>query len=93
MTKSVLNATSSDVGVETDDIMTARVGLTAGTYMEDADQVRFWDNLVTRDPGAARHPGGSGDELRCPGTAPTTARSRSKAATTATTPRSRSSTS
>jgi predicted permease len=48
MTKSVLYATSSDLGVETDDIMTARVGLTNGTYMEDADQVRFWDNLVTR---------------------------------------------
>src|SRR4029453_5025937 len=31
MTKSVLNATLSDLGVRTDDIMTARVGLTAGT--------------------------------------------------------------
>ena len=48
MTKSVLYATSSDLGVETGDIMTARVGLTNGTYMEDADQVRFWDSLVTR---------------------------------------------
>jgi len=48
MTKSVLYATSSDLGVETDDIMTARVGLTNGTYMEETDQVRFWDNLVTR---------------------------------------------
>jgi putative ABC transport system permease protein len=48
MTKSVLYATSSDLGVETDDIMTARVGLTNGTYMEEADQVRFWDGLVAR---------------------------------------------
>ena len=48
MTRSVLYATSSDLGVETSDIMTARVGLTNGTYMEDADQVRFWESLVTR---------------------------------------------
>ena len=48
MTKSVLNATSSDVGVETDDIMTARVGLTDGTYVEREEQVRFWDTLLTR---------------------------------------------
>jgi len=48
MTKSVLNATSSDVGVETDDIMTARVGLTAGTYVEESEQVRFWETLVAR---------------------------------------------
>jgi putative ABC transport system permease protein len=48
MTKSVLSATSSDVGVETDDIMTARVGLTAGTYVERPDQVRFWETLVAR---------------------------------------------
>jgi len=44
----VLNATSSDVGVETDDIMTARVGLTDGTYMEREEQVRFWETLLTR---------------------------------------------
>jgi predicted permease len=48
MTKNVLNATSSDVGVETDDIMTARVGLTAGTYPEKEAQSRFWETLVTR---------------------------------------------
>ncbi len=48
MTKSVLNATSSDVGVETDGIMTARVGLTAGTYLEEADQIRFWETLLSR---------------------------------------------
>ena len=48
MTKSVLSATSSDVGVETDDIMTARVGLTAGTYVERPEQVRFWETLVAR---------------------------------------------
>jgi predicted permease len=48
MTKSVLAATSSDVGVETDDIMTARVGLTAGTYIDKSEQVRFWQTLVSR---------------------------------------------
>ncbi len=48
MTKSVLNATSSDVGVETDDVMTARVGLTNGTYVEKEAQIRFWESLVTR---------------------------------------------
>jgi predicted permease len=48
MTKSMLNATSADVGVETDDIMTARVGLTAGTYVEKADQARFWETFVSR---------------------------------------------
>lgn len=48
MTKSVLNATSTDVGVETEGVMTARVGLTAGTYPEKADQIRFWDTLVQR---------------------------------------------
>jgi predicted permease len=48
MTKSVLTATSSDTGVRTDDIMTARVGLTVGTYVEEADQARFWETLVDR---------------------------------------------
>ena len=48
MTKSVLQATSSDIGVETDDIMTARVGMTAGTYMEEPDQIRFWETFVER---------------------------------------------
>ncbi len=48
MTKGVLRATSGDVGVETGDIMTARVGLTAGTYTEEEEQVRFWETLVER---------------------------------------------
>ena len=48
MTRSVLKATSGDVGVETADIMTARVGLTAGTYKEEAEQARFWETLVER---------------------------------------------
>ncbi|MGB5132796.1 MAG: ABC transporter permease [Steroidobacteraceae bacterium] len=48
MTKSVLKATSGDVGVRTDDIMTARVGLTAGTYLKDEEQVRFWEELLDR---------------------------------------------
>ncbi|MGE0031308.1 MAG: ADOP family duplicated permease [Steroidobacteraceae bacterium] len=48
LTKSVLQATSSDVGVETADIMTARVGLTAGTYPEAEEQIRFWESLVQR---------------------------------------------
>jgi putative ABC transport system permease protein len=48
ITKSVLAATSSDVGVETADLMTARVGLTVGTYPEKSDQVRFWETLQSR---------------------------------------------
>jgi predicted permease len=48
MTKSVLQATSNDLGVETADIMTARVGLTADSYPEEEQQLRFWDNLVER---------------------------------------------
>jgi predicted permease len=48
MTKSALKATSTDVGVETEGVMTARVGLTAGTYLEKADQIRFWESLVQR---------------------------------------------
>src|SRR5688572_27971366 len=48
MTKGVLKSVNTDVGVETGDIMTARVGLTAGTYMEEADQVRFWETLLER---------------------------------------------
>jgi predicted permease len=48
MTKSVLIATSTEVGVETDGVMTARVGLTAGTYPEKEEQIRFWEALVQR---------------------------------------------
>ena len=48
MTKGVLKAVNTDIGVETGDIMTARVGLTAGTYVEEADQVRFWETLLER---------------------------------------------
>jgi predicted permease len=48
MTKSMLNATSTNVGVPTDDIMTVRVGLTAGTYVESSEQVRFWESFVNR---------------------------------------------
>ena len=48
MTKGVLSATSSELGVETADIMTARVGLTADTYPEDAEQSRFWETLTQR---------------------------------------------
>ncbi len=48
MTKGVLKATRADVGVETADIMTMRVGLTAGTYPELPEQVRFWEKLDER---------------------------------------------
>lgn len=48
MTKSVLKATQADIGVETSDIMTARVGLTAGTLPETAEQIRFWENFLAR---------------------------------------------
>ncbi len=48
MTKATLIATTADVGVKTDDIMTVRLGLTAGTYVEPAEQVRFWQSFVDR---------------------------------------------
>jgi putative ABC transport system permease protein len=48
MTKGVLSATSSALGVETADIMTARVGLTADTYPEEAQQSRFWESFTER---------------------------------------------
>jgi predicted permease len=48
MTKSVLQATSSDIGVRTDDLMTARVGLTNGTYMKVEERIRFWETLLSR---------------------------------------------
>ncbi len=48
MTKSVLKATQADIGVETSDIMTARVGLTAGTMPETAEQIRFWETFLAR---------------------------------------------
>ena len=59
MTKGVLSATSSELGVETADIMTARVGLTADTYPEEADQSRFWETLLERiqsQPGVKARP-------------------------------------
>ena len=48
MTKGVLKATRADIGAETADIMTMRLGLTAGSYPELADQVRFWEKLDAR---------------------------------------------
>jgi putative ABC transport system permease protein len=48
MTKGVLKATQADIGVETSDIMTARVGLTAGTMPEQAEQIRFWETFLAR---------------------------------------------
>ena len=89
MTKSMLKATSGEVGVETGDIMTGRVGLTAGTYMEKADQVRFWENARRADPGAARRQGRGGDHVLAGDTAAATVPSPSRAATTAARPRSR----
>ena len=86
MTKSVLNATTTDVGVETDDIMTARVGLTAGTYTRgcgpDAASGMRWSRGSRRSRASMspRSP------IRCPATAPATARCRSRGATTATIP-------
>ena len=48
MTKGVLTATRSDIGVDASDIMTARVGLTANTYPEEEERSRFWEALVQR---------------------------------------------
>lgn len=55
MTRSVLEATRSDVGVNAAEIMTARAGLPVDSaYKEEADQIRFWENFVgnlERQPG------------------------------------------
>src|SRR4030095_15115593 len=48
MTKGVLTATRSDIGVDASDIMTVRVGLTATTYPEEEERSRFWEALVER---------------------------------------------
>ena len=48
MTKGVLTATRSDIGVDASDIMTVRVGLTATTYPEEEERSRFWEALVQR---------------------------------------------
>jgi putative ABC transport system permease protein len=48
MTKGVLRATSSDIGVDGSDIMTARVGLTADAYPDEPERQRFWETLVQR---------------------------------------------
>ena len=48
MTRGVLTATRTDIGVETGDIMTARVGLTADKYPDEAERRRFWETLVQR---------------------------------------------
>jgi predicted permease len=48
MTKGVLTATRSDLGVDATDIMTARVGLTANVYPEEEERARFWETLVQR---------------------------------------------
>ena len=48
MTKGVLTATRSDIGVDASDIMTARVGVTATTYPEPEERARFWEELMRR---------------------------------------------
>ena len=48
MTKGVLTATRSDIGVDASDIMTARVGVTANIYPEEEERIRFWEELVRR---------------------------------------------
>jgi predicted permease len=48
MTKGVLTATRSDIGVDASDIMTVRVGVTANIYPEEEERIRFWEELVRR---------------------------------------------
>jgi predicted permease len=48
MTKAVLTATRSDIGVDTSGIMTARVGVTANIYREEEERARFWQELLRR---------------------------------------------
>ena len=48
MTKGVLTATSSDIGVDASDIMTARVGLTVDKYPDEPERLRFWETFLQR---------------------------------------------
>jgi predicted permease len=48
MTRGVLTATRSDIGVDASDIMTVRVGVTANIYPEEEERIRFWEELVRR---------------------------------------------
>lgn len=48
MTRSVLAVVHQDIGVETGDIMTARVGMPQGVYPEPDEQVRFFERLLAR---------------------------------------------
>ncbi len=48
MTRGVLAVTNRDIGVETADIMTARVGMPQGVYPEPDEQVRFFERLLAR---------------------------------------------
>lgn len=48
MTRSVMAITHQDVGVATGEIMTARVGLPIGTYMDGGDQAGFFERFQSR---------------------------------------------
>jgi predicted permease len=48
MTRSVMAIAHKDVGVATQEIMTARVGLPLGTYPDKQDQVRFFERFLAR---------------------------------------------
>lgn len=48
MTRGVLAITNAEVGVPTAELMTARIGLTAGTYPEPERQLQFWTALLER---------------------------------------------
>ena len=46
MTRTIVNLRTADLGFASDNILTARIGLFESAYPEEADRVRFWEQLV-----------------------------------------------
>ncbi len=56
MIRTVVNLRSAELGFESGDVTTARIGLFESAYPEEADRARFWEDLIERleaQPGAA----------------------------------------
>ncbi len=48
MTRTIVNLRNADLGFAQDNVLSARIGLPASAYPEEADRVRFWETLVER---------------------------------------------
>ncbi len=56
MTRTIVNLRNADLGFTTENVLTARIGLFETAYPEEADRLRFWEDLLERlreAPGAA----------------------------------------